>query len=68
VCRSPGNPELVLGSWCFRGAIETVIDQSRPDGPVKAEFRHVLECADQNGVAFVWINDPDGLFPPWERW
>ena len=67
VCRSPADPGRVLGIWRFSGAIETVIDQSRPDSPVKTEFRHVLECADQNGVAFVWINDPDELFPLWAR-
>jgi hypothetical protein len=67
VCRSPTDPDRILGSWRYSGSIEMVIDQSRPDGPVKAEFRHVLECADQNGVAFVWINDPDQLFPLWAR-
>jgi hypothetical protein len=67
VCRSPADPARILGIWSFSGAIEAVIDQNRPDSPVKAEFRHVLECADQNGVAFVWVNDPDELFPFWAR-
>ena len=31
------------------------------------EFRQVLDCADQQGIPFVWVNDPDELFPPWER-
>lgn len=68
VCRSPTDPDRILGVWRYSGAIETVIDESRPDGPVKWEFRHALECADQNGIAFLWINDPDELFPPWARW
>jgi hypothetical protein len=68
VHRSPTDPDRILGSWCFGGASEAVIDQSRPDSPVETEFRHVLECADQNGIAFVWINDPDQLFPFWQPW
>lgn len=67
VCRSASDSRRILGCWCFRGAGETVIDHSRPGTPVMAEFRHALECADQNGVAFVWVNDPDQLFPPWQR-
>jgi hypothetical protein len=65
VCRSPTDPERIVGSWRFNGALDAAIDQSRPDSPVETEFRHVLECADQNGIAFVWVNDPDQLFPLW---
>ena len=68
VCRSPTDNNRILGVWCYSGSIETIIDQSRPDSPVETEFWQVLECADQNGVAFVWINDPDQLFPFWRRW
>ena len=44
-----------------------LIDQSKLDGPVVMEFRHVLDCADLHGIPFVWVNDPDELFPPWTR-
>ena len=27
----------------------------------------LLDCADQHGIPFVWVNDPDELFPPCER-
>jgi hypothetical protein len=66
VRRSPANPDRVVGIWCLAHG-ERVIDQSRPDSPVAAEFRFAVDCADQHGIAFVWVNDPEELFPPWER-
>ena len=69
VYRSPGDPDRILGSWCFSAAEPAgmVIDQSRPGTSVETEFAHVLDCADQHGIAFVWVNDPDELFPPFDR-
>ena len=67
VHRSERDPDLVLGSWRFAHGLSTLVDQSRPDTPVAMEFRHVLDCADQHGIPFVWVNDPDELFPPWNR-
>lgn len=64
---SERDPDLVLGSWRFAHGQSTLVDQSRPDTPVAMEFRHVLDCADQHGIPFVWVNDPDELFPPWNR-
>jgi hypothetical protein len=61
VYRSPSDPNRVLGSW------STAIDRSKPDSPVETEFRHVLDCADQHGIPFVWVNDPDELFPYFNR-
>jgi hypothetical protein len=66
VHRSDADSALILGSWCF-GDDATLTDQSRPNNPVTIEFRHVVDCADQHGIPFVWVNDPDELFPPWER-
>jgi hypothetical protein len=66
VHRSADNPDLVVGSWCLAQG-ETVIDQSRPENSVVVEFRFVMDCADQHGIPFVWVNDPEELFPPWER-
>lgn len=64
--RSPDDPDRILGSWCFaRGG--RVIDQSRLDTTVVMEFRFVVDCADQHGIPFVWVNDPEELFPPWVR-
>ena len=69
VSRSPTDPNRILGSWRFAapGPPETVIDQSRLDSSVEVEFSHVLDCADQHGIPFVWVNDPDELFAPFIR-
>jgi hypothetical protein len=67
VHRSETDPSLILGSWRFAHGESGLIDQSKLDSPVRTEFRHVLDCADQHGIPFVWVNDPDELFPPWER-
>jgi hypothetical protein len=66
VLRSPDDPSLVLGSWCFAHG-EKTIDQSRPGVSVAMEFRFAVDCADQHGIPFVWVNDPEELFPPWAR-
>jgi hypothetical protein len=67
VHRSDTDPGLILGSWRFAHSDSTVIDQSKSNTPAVVEFWHVLDCADQHGIPFVWVNDPDELFPPWER-
>jgi hypothetical protein len=65
VHRSDSDPTLILGSWRFGDP--TLIEESKPNNPVATEFGHVVDCADQHGIPFVWVNDPDELFPPWER-
>jgi hypothetical protein len=67
VHRSPGDPSRILGSWRLVHGDTTLVDQNRQDAAVAAEFRVVLDCADQHGIPFVWVNDPEELFPPWER-
>jgi hypothetical protein len=66
VYQSPTDPNLVLGSWRFPHS-GTAIDQSKLDTSVKTEFQCAVDCADQHGIPFVWVNDPDELFPPWAR-
>jgi hypothetical protein len=66
VRRSPDDPDRVLGSWRFAHG-ERVIDQSKPGNSVVAELRFAVDCADQHGIPFVLVDDPDELFPPWER-
>jgi hypothetical protein len=66
VRRSPDDPDLVLGCWRFAHGDKT-IDQSKPGTSIAMEFRFAVDCADQHGIPFVWVNDPDELFPPWER-
>jgi hypothetical protein len=67
VHRSEADPSHIMGSWRFAHGESGLIDQSKLESPVGTEFRHVLDCADQHGIPFVWINDPDELYPPWER-
>ena len=67
VHRSETDPSRVFGSWRYAHGESGLVDQSRPEMPVLAEFRHALDCADQHGIPFVWVNDPDELFPPWAR-
>jgi hypothetical protein len=69
VHRSSTDPDLILGSWRFPtgNPVETVIAESRLGTSVEIEFRHVLDCADQHGIPFVWVNDPDELFLPFIR-
>jgi hypothetical protein len=69
VHRSPTDPDRILASWRLAGSAApgSATDQSRPDSPVEIEFRHVLDCADLHGIPFVWVNDPDELFPYYTR-
>jgi hypothetical protein len=69
VYRSSTDPDLILGSWRFAvgSPVETVIAESRLGASVDIEFPYVLDCADQNGIPFVWVNDPDELFLPFIR-
>ena len=64
---SETDSSLILGSWRLAHGDSGLIDQNNLESPVRTEFRHVLDCADQHGIPFVWVNDPDELFPPWER-
>jgi len=66
VHQSPTDPNLILGSWRFaHGRI--AIDQSKLGTSIETEFRCAVDSADQHGIPFVWVNDPDELFPPWSR-
>ena len=67
VHRSETDPNLIVGSWRFAHGQSTLVDQSRPDTPAAIEFRHALDCADLHGIPFVWVNDPEELFPPYNR-
>jgi hypothetical protein len=66
VYRSPTEPDRALGSWRFPES-GTAIDQTKLGNTIEADFRFAVDCADQHGVPFVWVNDPDELFPPWTR-
>jgi hypothetical protein len=67
VHRSLTDPDRILGSWRYAHGESSLIDQSKLDSPVGVEFRHAVDCADQHGIPFVWVNDPDELFPTFMR-
>jgi hypothetical protein len=66
VYQSPTEPDRVTASWRFPPS-GTAIEESEPGNSIEAEFRFAVECADQHAIPFVWVNDPDELFPPWVR-
>jgi len=66
VRQSPADPDRALASWRFPDS-GMAIEQSKPGNSLEMEFRLAVDCADQNGIPFVWVNDPDQLFPPWVR-
>jgi hypothetical protein len=66
VRRSPDDAGRVMANWCFAHG-DRVIDQSKPGNSVAAELRFAVDCADQHGIPFVLVDDPEELFPPWER-
>ena len=39
----------------------------RLDVPIAEAFRHAARLADEQGIPFVWVNDPHKLFPPNKR-
>ena len=69
--RSPNNPARILAHWMY--AVEepdfkaVSIGHNVLGTPVEEEYRRVLVFAQQVGVPFVRVNDPDDLFPPPQR-
>jgi hypothetical protein len=66
VHQSPADPDRAVASWHFPGS-GMAIEQSKSGNSLEMEFRLAVDCADQHGIPFVWVNDPDRLFPPWIR-
>ena len=63
---SSTEPNRAFGSWRFPES-GTTIDESKLGNTIEADFRFAVDCADQHGIPFVWVNDPGELFPPWTR-
>jgi hypothetical protein len=64
--KSPVNPNGILGRW-QHAANEGSIGRSQLGTPVKLEFKRAFNEAVKYGVPFLWVDDPDGLFPPADR-
>ena len=43
------------------------IGKSQLGVPVEIEFQRAFNEAAQYGVLFLWVDDPEGLFPPTKR-
>jgi hypothetical protein len=69
VYRSSRDHNLILGSW--QHAVDEhgmgSIGQSQLGVPVEIEFKRAFNEAAQYGVPFLWVDDPEGLFPPGKR-
>jgi hypothetical protein len=66
VYQSPTDPNCTMARWRFPES-GIAIDQSKPGNTIETDFRFAVDCADQHGIPFVWVNDPDELFPQWTR-
>jgi hypothetical protein len=66
VHRSVDGAERIVASWSLRLG-DRVIDADRPGTTALVELRFAVDCADQHGIPFVLVDDPEELFPPWER-
>jgi hypothetical protein len=70
VYRSPADREHILARWQhareepFGARTAPSIAQSTLGTPVEIEFEKVVDYADASGTPFIWVNDPEGLFPP----
>ncbi len=66
----PSGAAGALGSWEYAeraGARAALMDWDHDTGPVDEAFRDAVRFAVEHGIPFVWVNDPQGLFPPGKR-
>jgi hypothetical protein len=69
---SPRRPGVILANWQHGSQpagpkAPAPIDGNQLGTPVEIEFQRAVTVAHQDGVPFVWVDDPDGLFPPSSR-
>ena len=70
VYRSPKDGETVLGYLAPYGVVSdrrALWVKTDFGVPVAEAFLQTLGLAEHYGVETVWVNDPDGLFPPAAR-
>jgi hypothetical protein len=69
VYRSPRDPNRILANWQHPVEVNGMVSigQSQLGSPVDIEYQRVFDEAVQYGVPFLWVDDPDGLFPPAKR-
>jgi hypothetical protein len=67
---SSTNPERILARWQHPVEVNGMgvsIGHSLLGVPVEVEFQRAFNEAAQYRVPFLWVDDPDGLFPPAKR-
>jgi|SRR5215831_4964366 len=72
---SPVDPARIVARWQHgklepvgpKGMVAVGQSEPRPRGLAATEYQRVIVYADLHGVLFVWVNDPQGLFPPAKR-
>jgi hypothetical protein len=69
VYRSPRNPNRILADWQHPVEVNGMvgIGTSVLGTPVEIEFQRAFNEATQYSVPFLWVDDPQGLFPPAKR-
>ena len=69
VYRSPVNPERILASWQHAVEVNGMasIGTSQLGVPVEIEYQRAFNEAAQYGVPFLWVDDPERLFPTAKR-
>ena len=69
VRRSSGDPNLILGDWQHAADEHgrASIGQSQLGGSVDLEYKRAYNEAVRYGVPFLWVDDPEGRFPPAKR-
>ena len=69
VRRSSRDPNLILGDWQHAADEHGMasIGQSQLGGSVDLEYKRAYNEAIEYGVLFLWVDDPNGLFPPAKR-
>ena len=69
VYRSRVNPERILASWQYAVEVNGMasIGTSQLGVPVEIEYQRAVNEAVQYGVPFLWVDDPERLFPTARR-
>jgi hypothetical protein len=67
--RSPRDPNRILADWQHGVSQQGMasIGTNVLGTPVKDEYKRAFNEAVKYGVPFLWVDDPEGLFPPADR-
>jgi hypothetical protein len=65
VYRSRVKHDLILANWQHAAEVNGMasISTNQLGVPVEIEYKRAFNEAAQYGVPFLWVHDPEGLFP-----